>query len=266
MTTDHHATLQKTLGLRSAVLFGLAYMTPIIVLGIFGVIAKASDGASAGASTLATVAMLFTALSYGVMARHFPVAGSAYTYVRKALDSRLGFIVGWAIRLDYLFLPLVILAAVARLLYAMGRDGVLPKRVFGWLSERFHTPVFNIALAGLIGIGAVFLDITTSTSFIHFGAFNAFTLVSLSVIGYFLRHRTERLNPWRHILIPAVGAAVDVYLLTQLDSRALILGASWLGIGIVYLLVLTGGLTRERPTWKASQKRRDPIDACTMPA
>ena len=36
MTTTHHATLQKTLGLRSVVLFGLAYMTPIIVLGIFG--------------------------------------------------------------------------------------------------------------------------------------------------------------------------------------------------------------------------------------
>ena len=52
--------------------------------------------------------MLFTAQSYGLMARHFPVAGSAYTYVRKALDSRLGFLVGWAILLDYLFLPLVI--------------------------------------------------------------------------------------------------------------------------------------------------------------
>src|ERR1700682_348404 len=42
------------------------------------------------------------------MPRHFPVAGSAYTYVRKSLDSRLGFVVGWAILLDYLFLPLVI--------------------------------------------------------------------------------------------------------------------------------------------------------------
>ena len=30
-------------------------------------------------------------------------------------------------------------AAVARLLYAMGRDGVLPNRAFGWVSERFHT-------------------------------------------------------------------------------------------------------------------------------
>ena len=107
-TQAHHGTLQKQLNLRSLVLFGLAYMTPIIVLGIFGVIAELSDGGSAGSYLLATVAMLFTALSYGLMAKHFPVAGSAYTCVRKALDSRLGFVVGWAILLDYLFLPLVI--------------------------------------------------------------------------------------------------------------------------------------------------------------
>jgi putrescine importer len=36
-----------------------------------------------------------------------------------------------------------------------------------------------------------------------------------------------------------VGAVVDVYLLTQLDSKALVLGFGWLAIGIVYLLVLT---------------------------
>ncbi|WP_134628721.1 APC family permease, partial [Pseudomonas aeruginosa] len=53
-------------------------------------------------------AMLFTALSYGRMAAAFPVAGSAYTYVRKAIDSRLGFIAGWAVLLDYLFLPMAI--------------------------------------------------------------------------------------------------------------------------------------------------------------
>jgi amino acid transporter len=117
--------------------------------------------------------MLFTALSYGLMAKHYPVAGSAYTYVRKSLDSA-GFIVGWAILLDYLFLPLVIWligaaylngefpnvpnwvwiiaqftsglaaqAAVARLLYAMGRDGVLPNRFFSMVWAKFHTPVLN---------------------------------------------------------------------------------------------------------------------------
>jgi putrescine importer len=137
------------------------------------------------------------------------------------------------------------------LLYATGRDGVLPQRAFGWVSERFHTPVFNIALCGVIGLAAIFLDVATSTSFINFGAFTAFTFVNLAVIAYFLRHRDEHLSPWRYVLRPAVGAAIDIYLLTELDSKALILGLSWLGIGIVYLLVLTRGLTKEPPEMTA---------------
>jgi hypothetical protein len=68
----HHGTLQKQLNLRSLVLFGLAYMTPIIVLGIFGVIAELSDGGSAGSYLVATVAMLFTALSYELMGQALP--------------------------------------------------------------------------------------------------------------------------------------------------------------------------------------------------
>ena len=32
-------------------------------------------------------------------------------------------------------------ASVARILFAMGRDGSLPRPVFGWLHPRFRTPV-----------------------------------------------------------------------------------------------------------------------------
>ena len=52
--------------------------------------------------------MLFTAFSYGRMAAAYPLAGSAYTYVRRTIDARVGFMVGWAVLLDYLFLPMVI--------------------------------------------------------------------------------------------------------------------------------------------------------------
>jgi len=50
---------------------------------------------------------------------------------------------------------------------------------------------------------------------------------------------------------PRSVRAIDIYLLTELDSKALILGLSWLGIGIVYLLVLTRGLTKEPPEMTA---------------
>ncbi|OUM41117.1 APC family permease [Arthrobacter sedimenti] len=438
--------LTRTLRLPSLVLFGLAYLTPLIVLAIFGVIAEATGGASPSAYLLALLAMLFTAHSYGRMAVAFPVAGSAYTYVRRTIDARVGFLVGWAILLDYLFLPMVIWliggsyltaqfpgtpiwvwilafvlvttvlnvigirvaekanyllmafqllvigifvaltigtlvstsgagalvssepfinptaslgtiaagaaiaaysflgfdavttlteetvepkrtmpraimlialiggaifvsvsyvtqlirpggtfedsaslasdialqiggqlfgaiflaglvvaqfasglaaqASASRLLYAMGRDAVLPRKVFGYLHERFRTPVVNLVITGIVGLVAVFLDVATSTSFINFGAFTAFTLVNVSVIAYYLREkRTGRsLNPLSYVVIPAVGALVDAFLLTQLDPTAITLGLVWLAIGIVVLAVITRGFRSAPPELASVEK------------
>jgi amino acid transporter len=52
-------------------------------------------------------------------------------------------------------------ASASRLMYAMGRDSVLPKAVFGRLSEKFHTPVVNLVITGIIGLIAIFLDVAT---------------------------------------------------------------------------------------------------------
>lgn len=53
-----------------------------------------------------------------------------------------------------------------------------------------------------------------------------------------------------YVIVPALGAAVDVYLLTQLSSIAIRLGLSWLALGIVYLAVLTRGFRRPPPTMR----------------
>ena len=432
-------SLTRTLRLPSLVLFGLAYMTPLIVLGIFGVVAEVTSGASASAYLVAMVAMLFTASSYGRMAAAYPAAGSAYTYVRRTVDSRIGFLVGWAVLLDYLFLPmviwligaaylgaqfpavpswvwivsfiiittllnilgikvadrtnyvlmafqvLVILAFVAlsvgtvvanegagglvsagpfagieasfagitagaaiaaysflgfdavttfteetieprktvpraillialiggvifvlvsystqlvhpggvfedsssaafdialqiggnvfgaiflaglviaqfasglaaqasasRLLFAMGRDGVLPRKIFGEVSKRFRSPVFSLVIIGVVGLVAIFLDVATSTSFINFGAFIAFTMVNVSVIFYYFRQKAEgkSLNPLLYLVLPAIGGIITIYLLTRLDSNAIILGLSWLALGIVVLGIITRGFRKLSP-------------------
>ncbi|MDQ6901369.1 MAG: amino acid permease, partial [Candidatus Dormibacteraeota bacterium] len=101
-------SLQRTLTLRTVTLFGLAYLAPLIVLGTFGVLAESSSGSTGSAYLLALVAMLFTAYSYGKMAATFPVAGSAYTFTRRSIGPRIGFMVGWAILLDYFFIPMAI--------------------------------------------------------------------------------------------------------------------------------------------------------------
>lgn len=47
--------------------------------------------------------------------------------------------------------------------------------------------------------------------------------------------------------MPAIGAAVSVYLLTKLSDDALRIGGVWLAIGIVYLAFLTKGFRRPAP-------------------
>jgi len=121
--------LVPTLGLVSLVVFGLAYMSPSIVASTFGVIAVSSEGAAPTAYLVATLAMALTALSYGKLARAYPASGSVYTYARKLLDSRLGFLAGWALLLDYFFLPMVAWYITA--LYLNVQFPVLP--VWGWL-------------------------------------------------------------------------------------------------------------------------------------
>ncbi|MCS3419328.1 APC family permease [Pseudomonas yamanorum] len=432
------ARLQRTLSLGSVVLFGIAYMTPIIVLGTFGILAQSTAGMVPAAYLAALVAMFFTAMSYGRMASAFPVAGSAYSYVRKAISPKLGFIAGWAVLLDYLFLPmaiwligaaylhsafpsvpqwvwvlafigvtsviniiglklanginallmlvqfLVLVAFVAlcihyiggdaskplwtitpffngqmqmplimsgaaiacysflgfdavstlteetrdprrtipraimlitligglifvgvsyfvqiahpsfeftdvdsaayeiarniggdlfvsifliglivgqfasglsaqasgsRLLFAMGRDGVLPKSFFGTLHARFGTPVNSILLCAVVALLALKLDVTTSTSFINFGAFLAFSLVNLSVIfHYWIGAKQRGLRELVLFLVfPTIGLLADVWLMVSLDHLAIYLGLSWLAIGLVYLGFLTRGFSQQPP-------------------
>ncbi|WP_240721436.1 hypothetical protein [Pseudarthrobacter sp. NamE5] len=42
-------------------------------------------------------------------------------------------------------------ASASRLLYALGRDSVVPKAVFGRLSEKHDTSVANLVVTGLVG-------------------------------------------------------------------------------------------------------------------
>ncbi|WP_220790402.1 APC family permease [Gluconacetobacter takamatsuzukensis] len=431
--------LDRTLGLWSVVLFGLAYMAPMIVLGTFGTLATASRGTTAMAYLIAAAAIFLTALSYRVMARAHPVAGSAYSYARHAIGPRIGFLIGWAVLLDYIFLPMVIWligaaylasafpgvpgwawivgfivltsainiagiacanrvnivlmlaqfgvlasflalatryvlvldgsggllcvtpffakgvpfsasvagaaiaaysflgfdavttlaeethdprrtmprailvialgsglifvlsayltqlahpgaafaapdaagveiaraiggdvfvmvflitlvvaqftsglaaqASVGRLLYAMGRDRILPPSLFGRLHPRWLTPVPNLLLVGTVGLGALAMDVATSASFINFGAFLGFAAVNLSVIALYLKRdpHLSGLGVPAGLVVPALGTLCDLFLLWHLDRHARLLGLAWLALGIVWLGWQTRGFRRPPP-------------------
>ena len=99
--------LKRSLKLWSIVFLGIGYMTPMVVFDTFGIVAEKTNGHVPTAYILALVAMLFTAMSYGKMVKVYPIAGSAYTYTQKTINSNLGFLVGWSSLLDYLFLPMI---------------------------------------------------------------------------------------------------------------------------------------------------------------
>jgi putrescine importer len=76
-------------------------------MGIYGVVSNVAGGHVVTTILIAMVAMLFTAVSYGRMARVYPSAGSAYTYVGRELHPMLGYVVGWSMLLDYILNPLI---------------------------------------------------------------------------------------------------------------------------------------------------------------
>ncbi len=425
--------------LHHLVIFGVAFLTPMIAYTIYGVIATTSHGVESGSICFAVIAMLFTALSYGHMAKAFPAAGSTYTYTRKAINDKLGVIAGWIVLLGYVFFPMAIWligasyfsaavpavpswvwlvgfivvtslinivgvevgskinfimvsvqvviiiaflifsikaitegmgegtlasfspfynpdidfsytvagaaaacycflgfdalttftedtinptkniprsiiltllvcgaiflivtyfthlvhpsfdyanpdnaayeiakqvapsifggifligtiagqfaaglsaqASGARLLYAMGRDGVLPKKFFGNLNSKTQTPVNAVILTGVVALFAIFLDVTKATAYINFGGFVAFIFVNISVIVYYFVKQKQRSVKgfFMYLIFPALGALLCLYLLVHLDRIAIILGCAWTAAGIIYLLVLTKGLKEDPP-------------------
>src|SRR5215210_8978474 len=103
----HETHFKRVLGLPALVFFGLAYMVPLTVWTTYGVVTTSTEGHLPLAYTVTTIAMTLTAYSYGRMVIAHPVAGSAYTYASRSFGRPVGFMVGWALLLDYIFLPMI---------------------------------------------------------------------------------------------------------------------------------------------------------------
>ena len=98
---------RRVLTLWDLVVYGVVLIQPIAPVGIFGVALKISNGHAVTTILIAMVAMMLTAVSNGRMAAVYPSAGSAYTYVGRGFGPYAGFLVGWAMFLDYLIIPVV---------------------------------------------------------------------------------------------------------------------------------------------------------------
>ncbi|MEU1302987.1 APC family permease [Streptomyces shenzhenensis] len=434
--------LKRVLGLPGLTLFGLTYLAPVTVFTTYGAVTGVTGGHLPAAYVIASVVMLFTAVSYGRMVRAFPTAGSAYTYTQQSFGGHVGFMVGWTLMLDYLFLPMInflligiylhsqvpsvpaqvfVLAAlllslvfnvlgvdfisrlstlvvglagvlvvvfvalsvhhtldrgasapfasflpgssgtsaafsgaailalsflgfdavstmseearnprrtipraivlttvlggllfivvswmgalvhpgatfsdpdsagldimrtlggsaftsffvavyvagafgsgvttqagVSRILYSMGRDGVLPRRVFGRLHPRLRTPVTATGLVSAVSLVALFISLDNAVVMVNFGALIAFSVVNLSVVKHYLvdQGRRSGRDLLSYGLLPVVGFALTLWLWTSLEGITFEVGLCWMLAGFLYLLFLTRMFSRKPPVMSFSE-------------
>ena len=431
--TEGH--LKRALGVPALVLFGMVYMVPLTVFTTYGIVTQLTGGRLSVAYLLTLAAMVFTARSYARMSAAFPVAGSTYAYTQRTFGAPVGFLAGWSLLLDYLFLPMlnylvigiymeaaipsvpawvfivvaivlvtvlnivgivsvaranflllalqivfiavfVVMAAitisgtgnvnllapfsgdgsasgvspifagaailclsflgfdavstlseeakdprrsvpkaimiatvvcgviffglsyvsqlvfpsnqfidvdsgsldvmtsaggqflntfftaayiagcigsaltsqasVARILYAMGRDGIMPRKVFGHVSVKFSTPTFAILVVSVVSLAALFIKLDFLASIVSFGALVAFSAVNLTVIKHYFVDEGDK-NVFNNLLLPLIGFLLTAWLWVSLSWLTLEVGLVWLALGVIWLLVVTRGFQRPTP-------------------
>jgi len=106
-TASSAPRLRRTLTLRDLILYGVIVLQPVAPMSAFGALSERGRGHVVTAILIAMIAMLSTAISYGRMARVYPSAGSAFTYVAQEIHPSMGYITGWSMVMDYIVNPLI---------------------------------------------------------------------------------------------------------------------------------------------------------------
>ena len=137
----------------------------------------------------------------------------------------------------------------ARLLFGMGRDNVLPRQVFGYLSPGSSTPTYNILIIGALTFaGAVMLNSIGNAyehagELLNFGAFLAFMGVNLATFWQFAvkAKRGHKRNLLTDAILPLVGFAFCALIWWNLNGIAKTVGGIWFALGLGYVAIKTRG-------------------------
>lgn len=175
----------------------------------------------------------------------FANAETAFMDVTRLVGGALLFqAVGLLILVGSLGSGLAAQVAAGRLLFAMGRDDVLPRKVFGQLNPLTNTPTFNVILIGALALaGALTLSLEHAGALLNFGAFLSFMGVNLAALyqGWFVRAREGQRRAISDALIPALGFVFCLGLWLNLPTLAKIVGGLWFLAGLAYAAYRTRG-------------------------
>src|SRR5215467_12095659 len=240
--------LRRTLTLWDLILYGVIVIQPVAPMSVFGVLSERGHGHVVTAILIAMVAMLFTGISYGRMARAYPSAGSAFTYVAQEIHPAVGYVTGWSMVMDYMLNPLICTIWCAQ----QAHDFAPGIPVWGW--KLFFAGVFTLLNirgvktsarinAGMAaGMGAVIVVIFVAAARYIFGhphaepgfftrpfydpqtfstgaLFGATSIAVLTYIGFdgISTLSEEAENPRRNILYATVLTCVTIGLLSAVE-------------------------------------------------
>lgn len=240
--------LRRTLTLSDLILYGIIVIQPVAPMSVFGVLSDRGRGHVVTAILIAMVAMLFTGISYGRMARAYPSAGSAFTYVAQEVNPTVGYITGWSMVMDYMLNPLICTV------WCAGQANQFAPGVPSWIWKIFFAVVFTLLnIRGIrtsarintgmaIAMGAVVVAIFVAGARYIFGAphdvayftrpfydphtftygglFGCTSIAVLTYIGFdgISTLSEEAENPRRNILLATVLTCVVIGVLSAIEA------------------------------------------------
>ncbi|HET9472580.1 MAG TPA: amino acid permease, partial [Steroidobacteraceae bacterium] len=149
--------LKRSLGLGALVVYGLVFINPTSPFSIFGIVYNLSHGMVPLVYVFGFVAMTFTAASYVMLSRAFPVAGSVYSYAGRGIGSLAGFLAGWALLLDYILMPTLIYVLCAIAVEALVPG--FPRTIIIVAAVAFNTGINLLGIEASARLNAIMLTV-----------------------------------------------------------------------------------------------------------
>jgi len=130
---------------------------------------------------------------------------------------------------------LVMAFGQTRVIYAMSRDGLLPKKL-SEVHPKYHTPFFATWMVGLIfGFIAALVPLNVLSELVNMGTLAAFCLVSIAVV-VLRKKRPDLPRAFRCPGVPVVPALAVIFcalLMTYLNAVTWIAFGVWLVLGLI---------------------------------
>lgn len=137
------------------------------------------------------------------------------------------------------------LLGAVRLLYSMGRDNVLPRKVFGHLNADRGNPSYNVLIAGALAyIGTLTMGWERSVEILNYGALIAFMAVNLAAVRYFgfSGGMAGKRHLFLDVIVPGLGFVFCLVIFLGLQESTLVVGTAWLSVGALYVVLKTKAL------------------------